>query len=94
MSRPKTNCPGVACKVVRCVLRIVYAAADKIPSNGSSSTISSSSKVCSILPTTWCTLLQIALACGFLTEVGLQSIWYSCLISDWKSGPMNSLPLS
>ena len=98
MSLLNTKFPGLLPKVVCTPVRMACMAIDSASSMKSFALVtsqggSSCSKVRKMLPTVWCICSQIALACGFLLDVGA-SLILQLWRRNWNSGPTNSPPLS
>ncbi len=97
MSLLKMRLPGLLPKVVWMLVRIVCVAIDSTSSMKSFALVTSHGgslcrRVHRTFPTIWCIRSHIALACGFLLDVGASLILHSWR-RNWNSGPTNSPPL-
>ncbi len=98
MSLLKTRLPGLLPKVVWMPVCIAFVTIDSASSMMSFALVRSCGdspcrRVCKTFPTVWCIHSQIALACGFLLDVGASLILHSWR-RNWNSCPTNSPPLS
>ncbi len=98
MSLLKIRLPGLLPKVVWILVLMACVAINSASSMKSFAFLMSCGgspcrRVRRTFPTVWCICSQIALACGFLLDVGASLILHPWR-RNWNFGPTNSLPLS
>ena len=83
ISRPNTNCPGVACSVILYEYFTAYAIEVIILLHGAtvSNMTLDRSLVLSILPTTWWIIFNVSFSCGFIIVVHVS--WHN-IFEQWN----------